>query len=185
MGTFDDPDTNESSDFFATNVTYAEKFRVGFTESEECTDEAHSNALITQVSEERRIVTNTPGANGWYMQRVTQIEDDETPVLNDFITGADSNYTLVAFFYDLQEDLVACAHLQKHDEDTAAMYNALLKEVAAGAAAAAADNADAAAAGVEAAANDTSSGSKNGLFAVVSVFAAVGIAVVLGDVLAL
>jgi hypothetical protein len=191
MGTDIDPNTNKTFTFYATNATIAgaEKFRVGFTKSKECSDEALKNALITQVSEERRINTNTPGANGWHMQRVTQIEDDETPVLDEFIDGSDSNYTLVSYFYDLQEDLVACAHLKKHDEDTAAMYNALLKEVVAGAAAAAAaaDNADADAAGVDAAANDTSSGSKNknGLFVVVSAFAAVGIAVVMGGVLAL
>jgi len=143
MGTFDDPDTNETSTFFATNVTKAKVFDLGLTESEECSDEARKNAMIVKVSEERRIVTNTPGANGWHMQRVTQIEDDKTPALNDLITGADSNYTLVAFFYDLQEDLVECAPLKKLDEDTAAMYNALLKEVAA--AEAAAENTDAAA----------------------------------------
>jgi len=65
------------------------------------------------------------------------------------------------------------------------MYNALFNEAAEGVEAAAADNADAAAAGVDVAANDTSSGSKNGLVAAVSAFAAVGIAVVLGDALAL
>lgn len=186
MGTGIDPDTNEKIYFYATNATIAEaeKFRVGFTKSQECSDEALKNALITQVSEERRIVTNTPGANGWHMQSVTQIEDNETPSLNEFIDGADSNYTLVSYFYNLQKDLVACAHLKPHDEDTAAMYDELLEEVAA-AKEAAAENADVAAAGVEAAANDTSSGSKSGLFAIVSVFAAVGIAVVMGDVLAL
>ena len=181
MGTFDAPNTNETSTFFATNMTKAQVFNLGFTESEECSDEAHKNAMIVKVSEERLISTDTTGADGWHIQRVSQLDDEEISTvfaLADLITGADSNYTLVAFFYDLQEDLVACAHLQKHDEDTAAMYNALLEEVGAGVEAAAADNADAAA-------NDTSSGSKNGLFAVVSVFAAVGIAVVLGDVLAL
>jgi hypothetical protein len=185
VGTVDDPNTNETSTFFATNVTKAKVFDLGLTESEECSDEARKNAMIVKVSEERRIVTNTPGANGWYIQRVTQIEDDETPVLNDFITGADSNYTLVAFFYDLQEDLVECAPLKKLDEDMAAMYNALLEEVAA-AKKAAAENVDAAAGGDDAAVavKDTSSGSKNGRFAVVSAFAAIGIAVVLGGVLA-
>ena len=183
MGTFDAPNTNETSTFFATNVTKATVFNLGFTESEECSDEAHKNAMIVKVSEERLISTDTTGADGWHIQRVSQLDDEEISTvfaLADLITGADSNYTLVAFFYDLQEDLVACAHLKKHDEDTAAMYNALLKEVGAGveAAAAAADNADAAA-------NDTSSGSKNGLFVFASAFAAVGIAVVLGDVLAL
>ena len=179
MGTLDGLNTNETSNFFATNVTYAEKFRVGFTKSKECSDEALKNALITQVSEARRIITNKAGAKGWHLQTVTQeIEDDEMPVLNDVITGADSNYTLVAFFYDLQEDLVACAHLKKHDEDTAAMYDELLKEVGAAVAAA----------GDEAAVEDTLSGSKskNGLFAVVSAFAAIGIAAMMvADVVAL
>lgn len=185
MGTGIDLNTNETSTFFATNVTKAKMFDLGLTKSEECSDEARKNAMIVKVSEERRIDTSTPGARGWHMQRVTQIEDDETPALNDFITGADSNYTLVAFFYDLQEGLVECAPLKQHDEDTAAMYNALFNEAAEGVEAAAADNADAAAAGVDVAANDTSSGSKNGLVAAVSAFAAVGIAVVLGDALAL
>ena len=184
MGNFTDPSTNQTSSYFATNATIAEaeKFRVGFTKSEECTDEAHSNALITQISEERRIITNTPGAKGWHLQPVTQIEDDEVPALNEYIAGADSNYTLVAFFYNLEKDLVACAHLKQHDDDTAAMYDELLKEVAA--AKAAEENAGVAGAGIEAAASDTSSGSKNGLLAVVSSFAVVGIAVVMGGVLA-
>jgi hypothetical protein len=185
MGTGIDSNTNETSAFFSTNVTKAKKFDLGLTESEECSDEARKNAMIVKVSEERLISIDTPGARGWHMQRVTQLDDDETPALNDFITGADSNYTLVAFFYDLQEDLVECAPLKQHDEDTAAMYNALLEEVAA-AKKAAAENVDAAAGGDDAAVavKDTSSGSKNGRFAVVSAFAAIGIAVVLGGVLA-
>lgn len=185
IGNFTDPSTNQTSSYFATNATIAEaeNFRVGFAKTEECSDEAHNNALITQISEERRIITNTTGAKGWHLQRVTQIEDDEVPALNEFIAGTvDSNYTLVAFFYNLEKDLVACAHLKQHDKDTAAMYDELLKEVAA--AKAAEENAGVAGAGIEAAASDTSSGSKNGLLAVVSSFAVVGIAVVMGGVLA-
>ena len=124
------------------------------------------------------------------MQRVSQLDDEEISTvfaLSDVITGADLNYTLVAYsylFYDLEKNLLACAHLKKHNENTAAMYNALLKEVVVGAGAAA-DNADADAAGVEAAAKDTSSGSKNGLFLAVSAFSAVGIAAMMVDVVAL
>ena len=72
MGTFDAPNTNETSTFFATNVTDAEVFNLGFTESEECSDEAHKNAMIVKVSEERLISTDTTGANGWHIQRVSQ-----------------------------------------------------------------------------------------------------------------
>ena len=119
------------------------------------------------------------------MQRVSQLDDDELSTvfaLADVITGADSNYTLVAFFYDIEKNLLGCAHLKKHDDDTAAYYDELLKEVAAGAAA---ESANVVAAGDEAAVEDTSSGSKVGLFVFLSAFAAVGIAAVLGDVLAL
>ena len=188
VGTFDDPNTNETSNFLATNVTDAEAFDFGLTKSEECSDEARKNAMIVKVTEDRLISTNTPGANGWHMQSVSQLKDDEISTvlaLADLIAGADSNYTLVSYFYNLQKDLVACAHLKQHDEDKAAMYDELLKEVAA-AKKAAAESADVAAAGDEAAVNDTSSGSKNGLFMFVSAIAAVGIAaVMLSDVLAL
>ena len=185
MGTFDDSNTNETSTFFATNVTKASIFNLGFTKSEECSDEAHDEAMIVKVSEERLISTDTPGAKGWHVQRVSQLDDKEistVPSLTDIITGSDSNYTLVTYFYNLQKDLVACAHLKKHDEDMAAYYDELLNEVAG--AGAGAEKADAAA-GDEAAVNDTSSGSKNELFMFASAIAAVGIAAVLGDVLAL
>ena len=179
MGTGMDPNTNETFTYFATNATKAAVFNIGFDKSKECSDEAHANAMIVKVSEERLISTDIPGARGWHMQSVSQLDDKEFDTmfaLADLITGADSNYTLVAYFYNLQKDLVACAHLKKHDEDMAAYYDELLKEVAA--AGAAAKNAD-----VEAAVNDTSSGSKNGLFMFVPAFAAAGIAVVLGNVL--
>ena len=191
MGTGIDPNTNETSTFFATNVTKAQVFNLGFTESEECSDEAHDNAMIVKVSEERLISTDTPGADGWHIQRVSQLDDDEISTvlaLADLITGADSNYTLVSYFYDLEKNLLACAHLKKHDDDTAAMYNELFKslqEEVAAAAGGAVENVDAAAGGDDAAVNDTSTGSMTGLFAVVSAIAAVGIAAVLGDVLAL
>ena len=187
MGTGMDPNTNETSTYFATNATKAALFELAFTKSGECSDEAHDNAMLIKVSEERLISTDTAGTNGWHLQRVSQLDDKEISTvlaLNDLITGSDSDYTLVTYFYNLQKDLVACAHLEKHDEDVAAFYDDLLKEVAA--AGAAAENADVAAAGDEAAVNDTSSGSKNGLFMFVSAIAAVGIAVVvLGDALAL
>ena len=188
MGTDIDPNTNETSTFFATNVTKAKVFNLGFTKSGECSDEAHDNAMIVKVSEERLIPTDTAGTNGWHMQRVSQLDDDEIATvlaLNDLITGSDSNYTLVSYFYDLEKNLLACAHLNKHDEDTAAYYNELLKEVAAAGAAAESADVAAAGAGEEAAAKDTSTGSMTGLFAVMSAFAAIGITAVLGDVLAL
>ena len=185
VGTFDDPNTNETSTFFATNVTKAKIFDLGLTESEECSDEAHKNAMIVKVSEERLISTDTPGANGWHIQRVSQLDDDELSTvfaLADVITGADSNYTLVSYFYDLEKNLLACAHLKKHDDDMTVYYDELLKELhqEVAAAAAAAENVD-----DDAAVKDTSFGSKNGLFAVVSAFAAIGIAIVMSDVLAL
>ena len=149
-------------------------------------DEAHDNAMIVKVSEDRLISTNTPGAFGWHLQLVTQLEDEEIPTvlaLTDLITGSDSNYTLVSYFYNAQKDLLACAHFKQHDDDTTATYYDLLKDVAL--AKAAAENDDVAAAGDEAAVEGTSSGSKVGLFVFLSAFAAVGIAAVLGDVFAL
>ena len=185
MGTAVDPNTNETSNWFATNATKAVVFNIGFTKSGECSDEAHDDAMIVKVSEERLISTDTAGTNGWHLQRVSQLDDKEISTvlaLNDIITGSDSNYTLVTYFYNLQKDLVACAHLKKHDDDMAAIYNALLEEVAAGAAA---ESANVVAAGDEAAVEDTSSGSKNGLFVFLSAFAAAGIAAMMVDVLAL
>ena len=181
MGILIDPSTNSTATFIATNSTVAVEYNVGFTISEECSDEAHGKAKIVNVSEDRSISTDTAGARGWYLEHISEIEDDETstvPALTDHIAGVESNYTLVAYLYGPERDLVECAPLKKLDEATGAVYQELFttlhRDVHAAEAADAAVNAD------------TSSGSKNGVFVFVSAIAAIGIAaVVLGDILAL
>ena len=73
MGTAVDPNTNETFTYYATNVTQAAAFNIGFDKSKECTDEAHDNATIVKVSEGRLISTDTPGAKGWHLQRVVNL----------------------------------------------------------------------------------------------------------------
>ena len=181
MGILIVPDTNRTATFIATNSTVAVEYNVGFTISEECSDEAHGKAKIVNVSEDRSISTDTAGARGWYLEHISEIEDGENstvPALTDHIAGVESNYTLVAYLYGPEKDLVECAPLKKLDEATGAVYQELFTTL---------HHDVHAAEAADAAANDTSSGSKNGLvFVFVSAIAAVGIAaVVLGDVLAL
>ena len=88
--------------------------------------------------------------------------------LAELISGDESEHSLAVYLLSGDEELLGCAFLKKLDEDAAAEYNELFNgpsEVAVK--------------------DDTSSGSKNGLFVFVSIIAAVAIAVVLGDVLAM
>lgn len=138
MGDFISPITNETANFLATNATDINEVDLGFSDSGECSDEALANAMIVKVAQAR--IISADKSSGWHFQAVNQIEDDEIPTvlsLANHIAGAESKYNLVAYFYDLQSDLVACAHLNKHDETTAAFYDDLFKswgkkEVAAG-----------------------------------------------------
>jgi hypothetical protein len=167
VGNVIDPNTNETVVFFATNTTKGDEFNLGFSDSDECSDEAHNYAKIVNFSEGRTISTDDVNG-GWHFQRVTEIKDDENstvPTLTDYIAGVESKYTLVSYLYGPEKDLLACAHLKKYDEDYREFFKSLAE----------ADADDAGTGG----ATDTSSGSKNGVFVFVSaMIAAVGIAVV-------
>ena len=140
------------------------------------------------------------GANqyGWFMQATRELEWNSTlPVsLAGLMNGDESSeHGLAVYLLGADEELLGCASMKKHDEDTAAEYDEeifgikedtydepifnvsedIIKE----------DTHDESILDVsqETIKEDTSSGSKNGLFVFVSAIAAVGIAVVMGEVL--
>lgn len=189
VGTATNLTSNEPFTFFATNATGASSFDLGVQESEECSDAALDKAMIAKISEPRNITTNLLGAHGWHIQRVSQIEDSTLPFsLADYITGTESKDNLVAYLYSSEKNLMACSDLKTLDEDTAAVYDGLFEslheEVREAHVAAGIWN-DASPGSEEEVMGDTASGSKKGVFVVVSAIAAVGIAVMFGDILAL
>ncbi len=115
------------------------------------------------------------GEDGWLKKRISEIQDANTtlPVsLADLINGVKPEYGLAAYLLSSDEELLGCAYLKKvDDEDMAAKYYELIFGTS----------------GDEVVkADTTSSGSKKGgVFVFASAIAAVGIAVVLGEVLAL
>ena len=189
--------TGDDGLFVATNATNFPQgitngtLIVGISDSEECTPEARDNSLLFELKEPVTFEINElgmiEGANGgWYTQPIRELEGNSTfPIsLAALINGVadlvsevanlfnidSSKYGLAVYHLSSDDELLGCAFLKKHDEVTAAEYNALLNGL----------SQDQEAVEVKEA---PSSGSKIGLF--MSAIAAVGIAVVLGDVLAL
>ncbi len=171
--------------FVATNATNFPKgslngtLRVAIPDSVNCTTEAYGKALPFPLNNPVKYVVNELGGigdnNGWLKQSISEIQDANTtlPVsLADLISGVETEYGLAAYLLSPEEELLGCALLkQLDDEDTAAEYYELLFGLS-----------DEQAAKAETA----SSGSKkSGVFVFVSAIAAVGIAVALGQVLAL
>ena len=93
----------------------------------------------------------------WEEQRESGVED-----------GVALDYGLVVYVLGAEEELLGCASMKILDMETAAKYHKVVHGL----------NQEA----VEAE-GDTSSANKNGMFVFVSTIAAVGIAVVLGDLL--
>ena len=189
--------TGDNGLFVATNVTNFPQgisngtLIVGISDSQECTTEARDNGmqfeLDAPVTFEINELGMIEGANGgWYTQPIRELESNSTlPVsLASLVNGVaelvsevanlfnidTSKYGLAVYLQSSDDELLGCAFLKKHDEDTAAEYDALLNGL----------RQDQEAVTVK---EDSSSGSKIGLF--MSAIAAVGIAVVLGEVLAL
>ena len=192
--------TSDNGLFVATNATNFPQgitngtLIVGISDLQECTPEARDNSLLFELNMQVAFNINElgmiEGANGgWFAQPIRELEGNSTlPVsLASLINGvADlvsevaanlfnidtSKYGLAVYHLSSDDELLGCAFLKKHDEETAAEYNALLNGLSLG-------QDQEAVVAKEA----PSSGSKIGIF--VSAIAAVGIAVVLGDVLAL
>ena len=172
--------------FVATNVTKLPKhilngtLSVAISDSEECTPDAYNEALkfplVVPLTYFINALGEIEGEGGWSQQRIRELQSNSTllPIsLAELINGDESEHGDLAVYLlssDEDEELLGCGFLKKHDEDKAAEYDELLNGLFQEAA-------------VE---EDPSSGSKIGLF--VSVFAtiaAVRIAAMLGDVLAL
>ena len=170
--------------FVATNATNFPQgvtngsLSVGISDTDGCNSDALDRALAFQLEKEVTYDINElggiEGENGWFKQPIRELEGNSTlPVsLAELVGGSGSEYGLAVYHLSSDDELLGCAFLKKHDEETAAEYNALLNGLSLGQ--------DQEAVEVK---EDSSPGSKIGLF--VSAIAAVGIAVVLGDVLAL
>ena len=173
---------SDDESIVATNATFADGGRngtlsVGISASEECTTNDYSQASLFQFKVPVAIVINAlgkiegGGEGGWFQQRIREIQGNSTlPVsLAELINGDATEHNLAVYLLSSDEELLACGFLKKLDEDTAAEYDALLNGLSQG---------------EEPVKDNSSSGSKIGLF-VSAAIAAVGIAIVLGDVLAL
>ena len=169
MGNLVNTTTSEVlTNFLATDATGFEKIIIGIADSEDCSDDALAKAKKFPIQEPLDL-SNVQG-EGWRAQSITEVQDANTtlPVsLADLINGVESG--LAVYLLSSDEALVGCAYPKKLDEAAANMYNELIFGPS----------------GDEAVMGDTASGRKNGVFVVVSAIAAVGIAAVLGDVLAL
>ncbi len=160
-------------------VVSIETLRVAIPDSEDCTTEAYGNASTFPLKVPVSFIVNNlgriVGKDGWLKERITEIQDANTtlPVsLADLISGVKSEYGLAVYLLSSEEELLACAGPFKVlDEDMSAEYYELIfgpseEEVVK--------------------ADTTSSASnKSGVFVFVSAIAAVGIAVVLGEVFTL
>ena len=175
--------TGDNGLFVATNATNFPQgitngdLRVGISETEECNSDAYGSVVkfplekaVTFAINELGMIEGADG--GWFQQSIRELEGNSTlPVsLAELVSGSGSEYGLAVYLQSSDDELLGCAFLKKHDEETAAEYNALLNGL----------SQDEEAVEVKEA---PSSGSKIGLF--VSAIAVVGIAVVLGDVLVL
>ena len=170
--------------FVATNATNFPQgsiigtLSVSLSDSAECTTDAHDNALTLKLDEPVTFEINDFGMiedteGGWFTQAIRELEGNSTlPVsLAELVAGeSESEYGLAVYLLSSDDELLGCASLKKHDEETAAEYYELLNGVSQEAVK------------VKEA---PSSGSKIGQFVYVSAIAAVGIAFVLGDVFAL
>ncbi len=190
----------DSEIFIATNATNFPEgtlngtLTITVSPSEECTTEARDNAFPVQLNVPVAFVIDAlgmiEGENGWHTQPIRELEGNTTlPVslvelmsgvaelmsgVAELFDGVAFNYGLVVYVLGAEEELLGCASMKKvDDEEAAAEYNALFNGLSLSQ-----DQ-------EEAVMDVSSSASKNGMFAFVSAIAAVGIAVVLGDVLAL
>jgi hypothetical protein len=170
-------DASESSNFLATTATGFDKFVVGIPDSENCSDDALVKAKQFQIQHPLDLSTDFFGnaqSGDWRAQSIPEIQDANTtlPVsLTDLINGVKPEYGLAVYFLSPDEELLGCAQLKQLDEAVASMYSEMFDGFS-----------------DEEAVKEstTSSGSmKSGVFVFVSAIAAVGIAVALGQVLAL
>ena len=191
-------DTSDYEFFVATNATnFPQGTRngtvtVALSKSEECTAESYDNALkyplevpVSYVIDELGMIE---GGNdhGWFNQTIRELEGNSTlPIslvelmisVEALIASGEAelfngiaflDYGLVVYVLGAEEELLGCGSFKILDEATSAEYHKVVHGFS-----------------QEAVMDVPSSASKNGLFVFVSAIAAVGIAFVLGSVLAL
>ena len=191
-------DTSDYELFLATNATNFPQgtrdstLTVALSDSEECTTEAYDNALKYPLKEAVAFPINEVGmieglnGNGWINQTIHVLEGNSTLPISllelmsgvaeliasgeaDFFNGVTFlDYGLAVYALGAEEELLGCASMKILDNATAAEYHKVVHGFS-----------------QEAVMDVPSSASKNGLFVFLSAIAAVGMAFVLGDVLAL
>ena len=181
MGNYDD-----NGIFVATNATNFPQgitngaLTVAIADSGDCNSDAYGSAskfpvekAVTYEINELGMIEGE-GGGGWFLQsiRETAQENSTLPAsMAELVNGDGSEHALTVYLHSLSpnEELLGCAFLKKLDEQKAAEYDKLLNGLSQD----------------QEAVDDSSSGSKNGLFMFLFATVAVGIATVLGDVLAL
>ena len=204
MGNLLDMTTNDfSSNFLAKRVTGGLpqncvecSMNIAITNSEECTVEAHDEAMIIQLDQQLSYSTDEIGSTqGWQTHTVRELEDTNftLPIsLVELINQAASmamaapeafaDYHVAVYLYDANGELVACSSLKALHKDAAAEYDKLFNAVTETEETSPMDTASEST--EEAAPVDTTSGS-NGMFMSAITMSAVGISFVLGAVLTL
>ena len=151
-------------------------------DSKDCNSDAYGSALKfpleKQVTYEINSLGGIEGDGGWFQQSIRELQSNSTlPVsLAELVNGGGSEDGLAVYLLSSEEELLGCASMEKLDDvDKAAEYSAsifgLNQE----------QEQEQEAVTVKEA---PSSGSKIGLFVPVFAIAAVGVAFVLGDMLA-
>ena len=190
--------SNDNEIFVATNVTNFPQGTLNGTlivtasNSNECNTEAYDNSLPFKFETSVDFVVNqlgmVEGENGWHTQPIRELEGNSTLPISlvelmkrvaepmsgvaELFSGVTFDYGLVVYVLGAEKELLGCASMEKVDEGAAAEYSKMIFGISQEAAVK----------------EEPSSASKNdGLFVFVfmSAIAAVGIAAMLGDVLAL
>ena len=189
--------SSENEIFVATNATNFPEgtlngtLIVTLSDSKECNPEAYDNSLPFKFETSVAFVINQLGLieseNGWHTQPIRELEGNSTLPISlvelmsgvaelmsgvvELFSGVTFDYGLVVYVLGAEKELLGCASMEKLDEGAAAEYNEMIFGISEE---------------VAVKKEPSSAKSKNGLFVfVVSAIAAVGITVMLGDVLAL
>ena len=120
--------------------------KVAVADTDECTDDAHDKAMFIPLEKDLTYTTDENGSTGgWDFQAFTESDAaaaaDGTTALNPTLAAllgeaaslaisileASTNYMVIVYMYDQDENLVACSHLQPLHEEKAAEYDALFK----------------------------------------------------------
>ena len=105
---------------------------VGVSDWEECNPDAQGRASEFQVEDPVTFNVNElgmiEGEKGWHAQPIRELEGNSTmPVsLAELVSGSGSEHVLAVYLLSSDEELLGCAFLKKHDENTAAEYGSVV-----------------------------------------------------------